>query len=196
MTLNRYTYCYNDPVKYVDMDGNRPSPAKTLVQENISAKKEHYNRNDISYDKPSQNEWIEERIKSGGEKQLIADAQNQKMDSQKEGWRKAPDNQNVYHVNENSTQGTAARFNKKYLYHNSDGSSYEVIIGVNSRGEYYIVKDPTNAGTYNKSDALDPLGAVGHAIVDIMPYWNYKNNEKDRASQIERIRGSEKSCIK
>ena len=74
-SLNRYTYCYNDPVKYVDLDGNNPSRAvKRIVQDE---KNEHYNRNDISdNDKLSQNEWISNY--PSVEKQIIADAQNQK----------------------------------------------------------------------------------------------------------------------
>ena len=207
-TLNRYTYCYNNPEKYVDYSGNKPSLSSTddTTSDSGSWIDNHYNRNIISYNgNTSQEQWIKEY----GEANIIRDAMNQvTVDSPNERnkkqdyigkWRKVGDDQNIYHRNENTTQGYNARFNKKYLYHNEDGSSYEVIIGVNDQGEYCIVKDPTNEGTFNKNDPgkykFSPP-SIAHLFTDVLPYNFNGNNEQDRATLKEKVFGSNKTCIK
>ena len=147
------------------------------------SKKEHYARNDVSYNgKLSQNEWI--KTYPGGERQLINDAIKQKGR-----WYKAPDSANLYHRNIDSEQGKVAKYNNKYMYHNDDGSSYEVIINKQKGKAPYIVTDKTNGGTYNHSDPVDIPSKISHLTKDMLPYWAYKNNPQDQADISERVIG-------
>lgn len=108
---------------------------------------------------------------------------------QKEKWYKATDRASQYHRNINSEQRKVAKHNNKYMYHNDDGSSYEVIINKQKGKAPYIVTDKTNGGTYNHSDPVDIPSKISHLTKDMLPYWAYKNNPQDQADISERVIG-------
>ena len=126
----------------------------------------HYNRNQYN-DVPSDLSTVYEYDKNG---QLKG----------RNGWEKLPDSANQYHVNTGGDQGDEAKYNKKFVKVNPDGSSSEVIICFPPGKEPYLVDDYLNGGTYNY---YNPQGSLDqyilHFIYDMVPYYLYGNQKED-----------------
>ena len=169
LTLNNYNYCYSNPNKYVDLDGNIPIvvavAAGAIIAYNSSSmdkilyiptKEEHYNRN----------------MYNTGLPQNVIKAQKAEWDGT---------------VPADCHQATATNGpNIKYV---SPDGHREVIY--DSSGET-IVNDPRDIGTYNywpinKSGHSKAVNYAGHFTHDILPWIVWGNSENDPSNPLERI---------
>ena len=93
------------------------------------------------------------------------------------------DNQNLYHRNKGQKD------NVKY---HSPETGQEVIFN----GQGKIVTDVENIGTYNYfppsekiNDIFDVVDNILHMIVDVMPYYEWGNEENDTTPFLDRVAG-------
>ena len=181
VTLNNYHYCYSNPSRYVDWDGRQAIVMGPIqIWHKIIA--DHYNRN------VEQDEYIERRKRElGGEQALIDEIQNPQS-----GWVRANPEDNQCHQYTFGEQGKEALYNVKYTKRKEDGiGSYEVIVcdfpEFDEKGRAdYIVKDPINMGTANKSDPIKQADEkedwnfykrkyIDHGRLDFLPYLTLGN---------------------
>ena len=196
--LNWYSYCYNNPVNYVDLNGEKPfsifsSPLEKAkdfiksvlgiaaayvlivygedIQKIVEAGPEaHYARNELNVNE-SNVDW------SGYDSFIEYIEQNYN----EQGYF-----QNLCHMDTGGKQGLEAKKNIKYL--STDGH-YEVIICYPENGTPYVVDesvDPLNMGTYNYVGAIDDMEMLetadyifDHLIYDMLPYYLYGNTADD-----------------
>lgn len=99
------------------------------------------------------------------------------------GFVRAPDSQNLYHRNKGQKD------NVKY---HSKETGQEVIFN----GQGKIVTDVENIGTYNYfppsekiNDIFDVVDNILHMIVDVMPYYEWGNEENDTTPFLDRVAG-------
>ena len=99
------------------------------------------------------------------------------------GFVRAPDSQNLYHRNKEQKD------NEKY---HSPETGQEVIFN----GQGKIVTDVENIGTYNYfppsekiNDIFDVVDNILHMIVDVMPYYEWGNEENDTTPFLDRVAG-------
>ncbi len=184
-TLNRYAYCLENPLRWVDLDGRKPSDV--LISPVV---KLHYGRNqfqekilaDMKGDK-SDEEFIE----------YIRENAASNSSNMKNGyWLKASESANAYHRNPSAEQtAEEAAQNEKYLYI-MGVSSCEIIIGPVD-GTDVIITAKENMGTFNyfdynvKKDGDQLPGysrnalnyAAGHFITDMLPYYVMGNTPEE-----------------
>lgn len=74
----------------------------------------------------------------------------------------------------------------KCVYHIGEGNELkfingrqEAVIGIGKYGKPYIVTDPNLMGTYNIVPPGGLLNNVGHALLDVVPYYLYGNTRAD-----------------
>lgn len=168
LSLNLYTYCHNNPIRYTDPSGN--SINFSLVydpcvdsfdsfRESVNAlisglKSAHYNRNENNVDLPKS-----------------------PQEAYEEGWK---DN-----VAANCHQFSATGNNVNSKFVSPDGTR-EVIYDTAGN----IVTDPRDIGTYNycPSDQGNKIIAgVGHLFMDVLPWYVWGNSEDDSTNMMERI---------
>ena len=184
-SLNRYTYCYNQPIDYVDRDGKLPIylfPIALYL---------HYNRNSII-----QSEY--ENMSKKEEQELIDEIM-----SGQNGWHELSPEQSIYHQfdsnygSERGVEGiTDTSNNRKFVRDSTFFTSQEIIIGtrmIRGKKELYVVRDPINAGTGNYFDVNKGIiGLVGHGLFDVLPYYLWSNGKGDNTNMVQRILGPEK----
>ncbi|MBO4309182.1 MAG: RHS repeat-associated core domain-containing protein [Clostridia bacterium] len=170
---NMYAYCNNNPVMYVDPDGEFPwlilaivVVAAVFVADIIvsattgnaiigPSKEEHYARNQ------NQKDYI----------QSLGNTDEERIERIINDWERQKDSANRYHRFTYGEQDKDARYNKKFM---SPDKRMEVVICFPPDGRSpYIVKDPYNEGTYNFGDDL------GHIINDVYPYYKWGNSTVD-----------------
>jgi hypothetical protein len=192
VNLHVYHYGANNPIKYVDPDGEIIIPiiiataatataVVAFVVTNMPSKDEHYNRNQYNQmtDATGNNISSLEQAKSVGYNRLGI-----------EKGEKNANNMAKYH-----RQGTGSPDpdkNQKFVLPNETGiGSSELIF--NERGE--LVTDSINKGTYNFADA--EKNPIMHGIKDILPYIIYGNDEVDKntTTWFQRATGTYKGPI-
>ena len=161
LSCNRYVYCWDNPKKYIDLDGNFPDLVSIITVG-------HYNRNHIFQGKY-------ENLTPAQEKKLIKE-----ITSESNGWVAAETKDNVFHQYTHGKYGEAAKNNTKYTKRTWWGGSYEIVIGKDKNGNQIIVDDPLNAGTFNLFDPILQKGEKKdfwyytrrtlHGIFDVGPY--------------------------
>lgn len=192
-TMNRYSYCWNQPMEHVDLNGRFPWLAIFLVVtavvvdtgavHSINMMEEHYKRNQ------NQEEYF---AQFDSDREIIKAIETGKdEDGIENGWVAAPSGQNAYHRFTSGIQGVEALYNVKYLKEFPDGTSYEIVIcqppGENND---YIVKDPINMGTYNYCNPNGVGGYIGHFWKDVVPYWYLSNTLDDNLKWNDRLNGN------
>lgn len=200
LSCNRYAYCWDNPAKYVDSDGNFPAPTLNVkkawdgVVERVTDdwnryRNAHYNRN-----QKYQSQY--ENLSPKEERALIEEIQ-----SGKNGWTRAEPDANRLHRFTTGSQGDDAKYNVKYTKRDGRGGSYEIII-CEKGNKQYIVRDPMNAGTYNKSDAILKKGekkdlryyvkGAKHVVYDMLPYFLFGNTGQGNNPLVATIEGAKK----
>ena len=199
-TLNRYSYCWNQPMEHVDLNGRFPwlivvaivavtaaVAVDTAAVHSIDMMDEHYGRNQNQEEYFAQFESDEAIIRA------VETGVNE--DGSRNGWVLAPDNQNAYHRFTNGTQGAEAICNVKYLWEFPDGTSYEIVIcQPKGRDNDYIVRDPINMGIYNYCNPNIEEGFdryIEHFWFDVLPYWHFSNTLYDDLPWYDRLRGND-----
>ena len=98
-------------------------------------------------------------------------------EAQKEGWKKATENQNWYHRNNGEIH------NVKYY---NEKTGQEVIYD-SDRDDAKIVTSVENIGTYNHAS---PDEIFQHTLLDVFPYWLWGNSEDDHTPIDNRLLGN------
>ena len=101
----------------------------------------------------------------------------------KRGFVRAPNSQNLYHRNKGQKDNVKYHFKE---------TGQEVIFN----GQGKIVTDVENIGTFNYfppsekiNDIFDVVDNILHMIVDVMPYYEWGNEENDTTPFLDRVAG-------
>ena len=175
---NMYSYCNNNPMLYVDLEGDILHialavkiaagiiigliglcvTASVIAEINMPSQEEHYNRNSKNEPPPTEAEVPKDWLTSD------------KNDTEREHGPSA-----------NAHQFTSPdRSNVKYV---SPDGTMEAIY--NSKGE--LVEDPRDVGTYNFCPSGKSM--IGHYIQDVRPWIRWGNSPEDTTTPWQRMWG-------
>jgi RHS repeat-associated protein len=182
VNLNVYQFCFDNPVRFTDPDGNHPFVLLAIAGAAYYKKKIepiHYNRNAHQQ---------EDKFPTTVTPEILA----KKGYSRFKGKSKNPEKWDRYHEQGKAQEGYDPSKNDKYVKVNEDGSSNEVVVNSETNKIITLEDDPVNGGTYNYKDGgEDP---VGHFVYDMLPYYISGNSKEDAKTTtfVERISGTYK----
>jgi len=97
---------------------------------------------------------------------------------EKNNWMKLPESQSKFHM-----YGYLGKQNEKYI--NTDGREVILRRTNNGKGEYMIINDYKNIGTYNyrNPDGFISKDSFVHTITDVIPYLIFGNTPYDKMAK-------------
>ncbi len=91
-------------------------------------------------------------------------------------------NKSVYHTYKLDEQGRAVNIitqeQKNYIKYINEEKGYEIVVDNSDKRNPIIVTDPVNKGTYNHFSPGGLTNNMGHALLDVLPYFVHGNDEK------------------
>jgi RHS repeat-associated protein len=166
VNLHVYHYAGNNPVKYIDPDGeNIIRPIILFVIANMPSKEDHYYRNQYNKAFDDHGKLITNKQDAilSGYKRLGGDDDKKADDLAK------------YHKQGDKNQNPNPQNNQKWVFQDKAGMGSSELV-FNERDE--IVIDSVNKGTYNFADSQK--NPVMHFIKDMLPYYIHGNDEVDK----------------